>query len=431
MGLFGGGGGGGTDISGGVNAVRQGTQQGLGELQKYYQAGLGYLNTGGQQAQGYIAPYGVAGTTALDELYDTLGMARPETGSFALSAALRNEEMLKKLQEAPQQKKTGWLDPTSFKPNVGYSPSNRSHHSVLSNLGAGHSFDPVTGDYYSSASGAMDTGADWMDDPAADGLKVVQGNDGKYRLESLAQPDVRRPLTPEEQKQWELIQKYRAGTLAMTDPSKMQAGVLAKLQATPGYQFLMSEGLQGVDRSAAARGLVGSGAAVKGAERYAAGLAEQTFNNRVQSLASAAGMGAQSMGLQQSNAGALGSALATLGANMGANTASLYGSQASGLAGLYGAQAAANAQSQSSSNSLFGSLAGSVLGMFSDIRLKQDIIPTGEFILDVIPVYEFSYKANPDERYIGVMAQDVLKVKPEAVGMRDGFYTVHYDKLGV
>ena len=32
--------------------------------------------------------------------------------------------------------------------------------------------------------------------------------------------------------------------------------------------------------------------------------------------------------------------------------------------------------------------------------------------------------------YIGVMAQDVLQVAPDAVCLIDGFYHVYYDKLG-
>lgn len=51
----------------------------------------------------------------------------------------------------------------------------------------------------------------------------------------------------------------------------------ADLEATPGYQFTLSQGLQGVQNSAAARGLGISGAALKGAAQYATGLADSTY----------------------------------------------------------------------------------------------------------------------------------------------------------
>lgn len=64
-----------------------------------------------------------------------------------------------------------------------------------------------------------------------------------------------------------------------------------EFRATPGYQFQMGEGLKAVDRGAAARGLLGSGAAVKGEQRFGAGLADSTYNQYVNQLQSLAGVG--------------------------------------------------------------------------------------------------------------------------------------------
>ncbi len=48
-----------------------------------------------------------------------------------------------------------------------------------------------------------------------------------------------------------------------------------------------------------------------------------------------------------------------------------------------------------------------------------------------LPLYTFEYKARPGV-YEGVMAQDVLKVKPAAVTIgADGFYRVNYQMLGI
>lgn len=64
-----------------------------------------------------------------------------------------------------------------------------------------------------------------------------------------------------------------------------------EFRATPGYGFQMSEGLKAVDRGAAARGLLRSGAAVKGEERFAGGLADSTYGQYVGALQSLAGVG--------------------------------------------------------------------------------------------------------------------------------------------
>lgn len=54
----------------------------------------------------------------------------------------------------------------------------------------------------------------------------------------------------------------------------------ATLEATPGYQFNLTQGLKAVQNSAAARGLGTSGAALKGAAGYATGLADSTYQNQ-------------------------------------------------------------------------------------------------------------------------------------------------------
>lgn len=62
-------------------------------------------------------------------------------------------------------------------------------------------------------------------------------------------------------------------------------------QDDPGYQFRLNQGLQGVERSAAARGLLGSGRTLKALNDYAQGAASQEFGNSFNRLASLAGIG--------------------------------------------------------------------------------------------------------------------------------------------
>ena len=65
-------------------------------------------------------------------------------------------------------------------------------------------------------------------------------------------------------------------------------------------------------------------------------------------------------------------------------------------------------------------------GFFSDKRLKNDVKEIGE-THDGQPIY--SYKYNGDNRtQIGLMAQDVEKRHPDAVGLMGGYKTVDYKK---
>lgn len=66
----------------------------------------------------------------------------------------------------------------------------------------------------------------------------------------------------------------------------------------------------------------------------------------------------------------------------------------------------------------------------SDLRLKTNIHRVGTTVLN-LPLYSFEYRYKSGT-YIGVMAQDVLKVEPSAVSVgSDGFYRVDYKRLGI
>lgn len=69
-------------------------------------------------------------------------------------------------------------------------------------------------------------------------------------------------------------------------------------------------------------------------------------------------------------------------------------------------------------------------GRRSDIMLKHDIELIGH-LGNGIGFYRFAYKGS-DTAYVGVMAQEVARVRPDAVTRgRDGYLRVFYDKLGV
>ena len=69
-------------------------------------------------------------------------------------------------------------------------------------------------------------------------------------------------------------------------------------------------------------------------------------------------------------------------------------------------------------------------GRRSDINLKHDIVLLGR-LDNGIGFYRFVYNGG-HIAYVGVMAQEVQAVMPQAVTRgRDGYLRVFYDKLGV
>jgi Chaperone of endosialidase len=69
-------------------------------------------------------------------------------------------------------------------------------------------------------------------------------------------------------------------------------------------------------------------------------------------------------------------------------------------------------------------------GRRSDIRLKHDIALLGR-LDNGLGFYRFAYNGS-DKPYVGVMAQEVQTIVPEAVVRgQDGYLSVFYNKLGL
>jgi hypothetical protein len=69
-------------------------------------------------------------------------------------------------------------------------------------------------------------------------------------------------------------------------------------------------------------------------------------------------------------------------------------------------------------------------GRHSDLLLKHDVAPLGR-LDNGLGFYRFSYHGS-EKAYVGVMAQEVQAVMPEAVVRgSDGFLRVHYELVGV
>lgn len=97
----------------------------------------------------------------------------------------------------------------------------------------------------------------------------------------------------------------------LTRPFKPTIG---ELEATPGYKFVLDQGLKGLQNSYAARGLANSGASLKGATDYATNLAETTYQQQLNNYLK------QNQNKYNTYSGYANMGLAPLSALMGAGT---------------------------------------------------------------------------------------------------------------
>jgi hypothetical protein len=153
------------------------------------------------------------------------------------------------------------------------------------------------------------------------------------------------------ERQVELQEPFRkVGVNALPDlvaASKYDPFTLAKFQADPGYAFRLQEGLKALDRSAAARGGLLSGATLRGAQRYGQDLASQEFTNafnryqienaaELNPLQALTGMGQTSANTLTNAAGQYGQNMAENAAAMGNIRASKYMNTANALTNALG-----------------------------------------------------------------------------------------------
>lgn len=138
---------------------------------------------------------------------------------------------------------------------------------------------------------------------------------------------------------------FNAGTGALNNLVNFRQN----FQTDPGYEFRLNQGLQSLDRSAAARGGLQSGAALKAAQQYGQNLASNEYNNAFNRQLGLAGLGAQS-------ANKLGNYAGMYGQNYGNTLLGKAENQGNALI------AGQNAKNQGYSD-LFG-LGGKILGGF-------------------------------------------------------------------
>jgi hypothetical protein len=108
------------------------------------------------------------------------------------------------------------------------------------------------------------------------------------------------------------------------------------LAATPGYQFTLAQGLQGVNNSAAARGMLKSGNTLQALTQYASGLADNTYQQAVQNTQNAVGLGQAAAAGQAAQIGQAGTNLGNIAIGQGENMANIDMNTVAGLSSLAG-----------------------------------------------------------------------------------------------
>jgi hypothetical protein len=185
-------------------------------------------------------------------------------------------------------------------------------------------------------------------------------------------------------RQVELQAPFReAGLRALPEleaASKYTPFGMNQFQADPGYAFRMSEGMKGLERSAAARGGLLSGAALKGIQRYGQDLGSQEYMNafnryqternaRLNPLQSLAGVG-------QTSTNQLGAAGQSMASGVGEAIGAAGQARASGYMGgasalTQGLGSYMNYNQQQNQNALFNQLIGNRGGSPSNADIER------------------------------------------------------------
>lgn len=160
---------------------------------------------------------------------------------------------------------------------------------------------------------------------------------------------------------------------------------MSQFQADPGYGFRMSEGMKAVERSAAARGGLLSGATLKGVQQYGQNLASQEYTNafnRYQTERAAQLQPLQSLaGVGQTTAMQLGQAGQQMASSVGDTLTSGAAARASGYVGQ------ANAL-----NSALGGAANSYMQsqMFNRLIPQASAAPSYSYQMSSMAPFDYS-----------------------------------------
>lgn len=193
---------------------------------------------------------------------------------------------------------------------------------------------------------------------------------------------------------------YRSGTSAIMN--ELSGGYDAYRQNT-GFDFMRLLGLNRVGGAASGRGIFNSGATLKALQEYDNNYNQQFYQNYLNNLFAQAQLGNQGIA-QLSGAGGVSSGQS---------------------------QSSSSGYSRSSSSNGMGGFLGTIISApaISDRRLKSNIVKIGA-LENGLDLYSYTYIWDEQTPVVGVMADEVAKIKPEALGPEvAGYQTVDYSKV--
>ena len=161
-----------------------------------------------------------------------------------------------------------------------------------------------------------------------------------------------------------------------------------KFQADPGYAFRMSEGMKALERSAAARGGLLSGATLKGTQRYGQDLASQEYQNAFNRYLTSYNAGTNQANTMYNRSASL-AGIGQTATNQLGSQAGQYGANAGNIAMTAGANAG-NAQLA------LGNIRGSQYGNYGNALGKLGSMAGSMFGSDTPSYSGPSYGSNPD-----------------------------------
>ena len=220
--------------------------------------------------------------------------------------------------------------------------------------------------------------------------------------------------------------------LGLQGPEAQRAAI-AGIEGGAGYQAQVRAGEEALLQRASATGGLRGGNIQAALAQFRPQMLQAEIEKQYGRLGGLTALGQTT----QQNLAQLGQAsaagTATAGLRTGADIANLMGQQGAARAGAELAQGQAFANVLNLPAQFLGMQYGAKVGtpgfgnIFSDIRLKKNITRVGTRP-DGLGVYEFEYVWGGG-RQVGLMAQEVLGVYPDAVGESGGYLTVDYGKV--
>lgn len=230
-----------------------------------------------------------------------------------------------------------------------------------------------------------------------------------------------------------MIDKYKAGDSAVNAARSYNTDVLAGnyLNGNPYLDQMIAQSGDDLRNQMQAAMRPGMRGGSQYADIISRNLAKQSLATRYGAYdAERARMGqaaGQAPGIAAADTIQLSPIMQALGASTTPiNAASQYAGSLGGLLGGYQTQKGGPSTGSQIASGIGTAL--QVASLFSDERLKTDIKPVGK-TEGGLNVYSYRYKAG-GPKMIGVMAQEVAKVQPEALGpIVDGYMTVNYEEV--